>query len=169
MPMTAPPVTTPDRSPRGAWREHSVSWVFRSRRTIALLVAFVGIAVAITAMTWRPVKSQLLLSTTRRPTPFTELSFDDVGTLPRTVRPGMTYALPFSITNRTGADTTYRVATEMRYDGRATSLATEQIPVAAGASIRRTVSFSPPDPNRTYEIVVALDNGELIRWRALAP
>ena len=139
------------------------------RRLAALAVALAVAGVALLAVFWAPLRRQVLLSTTRRPTPYTELYFDASASLPATVVPGGSYPVSFTVVNHQGRTTGYRAVATLRYDDMTVPLGTFGLRLGDGGRGTRSVSFSPPSAHTTYELTIDLGAGRTIRWRVPAP
>jgi hypothetical protein len=140
---------------------------------MAAAVALVVLGVLATALLtlglgWGPARAQLLASTTRRPTPYTELYFADFHALPVVAQPGRTYPFAFVVTNHTGRFADYQVTAQAAAGGHSAVLGRMTIGLADGARAERTVPFIPAPHNR-YVLTIRLGNGEAIHWAVIVP
>jgi len=130
-------------------------------------VVVVVVVVAIALLTQPAVRRQLMLSISRRPTPFSELSFTDYADLPKALPAGGAEAISFTVANHTSTAQDYQVAVTAQTAGAATTVATMRVAVANRASVARSAEFLPPAPG-TYEIVVQLVGIEEIHYTVVA-
>lgn len=131
---------------------------------LALLVA----ALLTVGLRWGPARAQVLASTTRRPTPYTELFFSDFHALPVVAQAGQSYPFAFVVVNHTGHFEDYVVTTRVTAGSRSAVLGKMTVGVADGGRAERTVAFAPAPHNR-YVVTISLGNGEAIHWAVIAP
>src|SRR5579862_4891959 len=105
-----------DANPRGADPDpeaaeaHKASRASVPRRWVTALVAtFVVAALAIALLTQPSVRRQVMLSISRRPTPFTELYFTDYDGLPKNLPAGGAETIGFAVANHESGDRDYNV------------------------------------------------------------
>lgn len=150
------------RSPRRVRRRRG------ARLTAVLLVAEILAALGGLCAMWKPLRDQILLSTTRRPVPMTELFFPAPGRLPSSLDAGASYSVTFSVTNDSDQARTYRpIATAQWAVGREILLRTT-LDIAAGRTDSATVSFTPPGQaaGHVYLVTVLVSPTDTIRFGA---
>lgn len=156
---------------RRAGRWLGAESVPRRRTSIAVGgAALVVLAASIltVAFGWGPARNQVLVSTTRRPTPYTELYFADFHALPVVAQPSRSYPFAFVVANHTGRFVDYRVTAQAAAGSRSVVLTEMTIGLDDGARAERTVPFTPAPHNR-YVVTISLGNGEAIHWAVIAP
>lgn len=97
----------------------------------------------------------------------TELYFTDYGAMPRTVDPGKSYPVEFTIANHEGGDRTYTYTAAVIEDGVTSPITTEKVTIRDGRDVQRRVYFTPSQPGRKVRVVIELpDSGERISYSA---
>ena len=143
----------------------------RRRRRILLVSAALAVlaALVVLALTWAPLRRQVLLSVSQRPTPYAELYFTDFSALPAAVHPGSSYAVPYTVVSHEGRTEDLTVTAVATYDGRATPIGTRTLRLRDGGRGRGTFVFTPPEAHTVYRVVIGLPGGQSISWRITAP
>lgn len=144
----------------------------RNRRRILLVggAALAAIvAVVVLAATWAPLRRQVLLSVSQRPTPYAELYFSDFSALPATVEPGRSYAVPYTIVSHEGRTEDMTVSAVTISDGTTTPIGSRTVRLRDGGRVSGAFLFTPPQPHAIYRVVISLPGGQSISWRISAP
>lgn len=145
----------------------------RTRRTLVIcsLTAAVAVVAALTvlAVSWAPLRSQILLSVTKRPAPYTELYFTDFAALPRLVYPGHTYQVPYTVVGHDERAKTVTATGTVQAGSRHLSLGRQTLRFGPGGRVAGSFDFSPPVRYAVYYVEVTLSGGPHIQWRVVAP
>lgn len=122
--------------------------------TVSYLIAMVLVADLGALAASAEFRREVLLSTTRRPPAFSELAFSDPLELPAAIAYGAPLKVQFTIANRTGNATGYRVTVSDITPQGTITVSDARLRVLAGDRTELTVSFTPTATGQ-HRVVVA--------------
>jgi len=139
----------------------------RSKRRLWAVVAILAVVLLVGGLlTQSGFRHQVLLSISRRTTPFTELYFTDYEDLPKALPAGGAETIGFTIANHMGEDSIYDVVVTAAASGGVTTVGRMQLAVRNGDSAVESAEFVP-SASGTYEVVVQLVGIEQIHYVVL--
>ena len=122
--------------------------------TAAVLTAFV--AFGDVAVLWQPLGDQVLLSVTRRPTPFTEVFLSNNPPRARARRVGTSYAFSYVVHNASSERRRYRPDVRIRSGGQAQAIPQPVAVIGPGRTGIASVTFTPTEAARGSLLVVTV-------------
>jgi len=121
---------------------------------VVAAVAVVAALVGFQSSTW--ARGQILESTSRRPTPFTELYFSDHGRLPKDLALDQPNSFAFVLVNHEGSAVDYTPLVVLHGPDGEVPLPTATMRVASGRSAEQAVHFLPDQTGARYLVTVQL-------------
>jgi hypothetical protein len=123
------------------------------------LVALTGWSV--TAAYTGEAKAAVTLATTHQAEKLTELSFNAVSYLPKTLEAGVPVSFSYNITNHESSDMEYAAVVTIVENGKPRLLERDIIHLRDGESQNVTVHFSTPNAGTAIEVIVRLPGQDL--------
>jgi hypothetical protein len=141
----------------------------KRRLTVIAVMVTVG-ALVVLSLAWKPLRSQLSLSLTQHPQPFTELYFTHFAALPTFVFTGRVYPVEYTVVGHHERSPEVTVTATVSYSGgSAQTLGRETLRFGQGGRATGTFTFSPPVRHQIYYVMISLPLGQSIQWRVVAP
>jgi uncharacterized membrane protein len=129
------------------------------RRYLMLLAGGIALAIVIGVGVWLSMpagKNDLTLATTRQPEKLTELYFNGVQYLPKTVDAGQVAQFSYNVTNHEATNVAYTAIITITENGKTRTLEQDEFTVKNGESHDATVRFSTPRAGTSLLITVSL-------------
>jgi hypothetical protein len=136
-------------------------------RAFLILAMSLTVGAFIVALSSSDVRMQIVKSTTRQPTPFTELYFTNAQSLPKDLRGEGPFTFQFTIANHEGRVVGYSYLVTAADTGGTTPITHGAVVIESGQSTPLPVSFVPARIDTTYLVTVQLvGRPETIHFRA---
>jgi hypothetical protein len=136
-------------------------------RALLILAASLAVGAFVVGLSSSDFRMQVVNSTTRQPTSFTELYFTNARSLPKDLRGEGPFTFQFTIANHEGRGVDYSYLVTAADTGGITPITRGALVVESGQSTPLSVSFVPGRIDTIYLVTVQLvGRPETIRFRA---